>query len=224
MTVTSPVAVLTAQDGLVRHDQLALLGVTRAVLRHRLGTGGWREVLPAVYASFGGYLSPRQRWIAACLYAGPGSALTGRVALRLHGVRSLPGDPYVRVLVPHVRQLRSTDFIRVHRTRRPDPYAGLATPIRICSLSRAVVDAGRWCRDLSLIRTLVAEVVQGRLATVESLRQELDLGPSAGSALLRLALDEVAPRRYDCRLVDPGTGLTAAEPAESVVTERLLIG
>jgi hypothetical protein len=194
MPVTSAAVVLSAQDGLVGRDQLAVLGVTRAVLRRRLDTGVWREVLPLVYASFDCRLSPRQRWIAACLYAGRGAVLAGRVALQLHGVRSLPCDPYVRVLVPHVRQARSVEFVRVHRTRRPDPYAGVAAPIRTCSLSRAVVDAGRWCRDLAAIRALVAEVVQARLVATESLRRELDEGPTAGSALLRLALDEVAPR------------------------------
>jgi hypothetical protein len=194
MPVTSAANVLSAQDGLVRHDQLALLGVTRAVLRWRLGTGVWREVLPSVYASFDRFLSPRQRWIAAGLYAGRGAVLTGRVALQLHGVRSLPRDPYVRVLVPHTRQVRSVEFVQVHRTRRPDPHAGMATPIRTCSLGRAVVDAGRWCRDLPMIRALVADVVQGGLVGVETLRRELDQGPSAGSALLRLALDEAAPR------------------------------
>jgi hypothetical protein len=194
MTVTSAAAVLSAQDGLVRHDQLAFLGVTRAGLRWRLGTGRWREVLPSVYASFDRYLSRRQRWTAACLYAGRGAVLTGRVALELHGVESLPHDPYVRVLVPHARQVRSVEFVRVHRTRRPDPYAGLATPIRTCSPGRAVVDAGRWCRDLPMIRALVAEVVRERLVGLESLQRELDQGPSGGSALLRLALDEVGPR------------------------------
>jgi hypothetical protein len=194
MPVSSAVAALAAQDGLVHHDQLALLGVTRAALRGRLDTGLWREVLPSVYASFGCYLSHRQRWIAACLYAGRGAVLTGRVALQLHGVRSLPRDPYVRVLVPHVRQVRSVEFVRVHRTRRPDPYAGVAAPIRTCWLGRAVVDAGRWCGDLPMIRALVAEVVQGCLVGVDALRRELDQGPSTGSALLRLALDEVASR------------------------------
>jgi hypothetical protein len=199
----SPETVLAAQDGLVRDDQLAALGITRAALRARLGTGRWRQVLPSVYASFDAYLSPRQRWIAACLYAGSGAALTGRAALRLHDVRSLPGDRYVRVLVPHARQVPSVDFVRVHRTRRPDPYAGVAAPIRTCSLARAVADASRWCRDLRAVRALVGEVVDRRLTTVAALWRELDEGPSAGSALLRITLDEVAPRPVGAGPVRP---------------------
>ncbi|NJC69518.1 hypothetical protein HC031_07255 [Planosporangium thailandense] len=183
---------LVTQDGLVHRDQLARLGVTRAALRRRLRAGVWSEALPGVYSSSRGRLTPRQRWIAACLYAGHGAALTGRAALRLHGVACVPGDPYVRVLVPHGRQVRSVEFVCVHRTRRPDPYAETATVIRVCSLSRAVVDAGRWCRDLPAIRALVEEVVRGHLVDVAALRRELDQGPSAGSALLRLVLDEAA--------------------------------
>lgn len=183
--------VLAAQDGLVHRDQLVRLGVSRAALRVRLRAGAWREVLPSVYSSSRCRLTTRQRWIAACLYGGPGAVLTGRAALRLHGVVRAPVDPYVRVLVPHVRQVRSVEFVRVHRTRRPDPYAGVAAPIRACSLSRAVVDAGRWCRDLPAIRELVEEVVRGHLVGVAALRRELDRGPCAGSALLRLTLDEL---------------------------------
>jgi hypothetical protein len=191
MSLNSVAAVLSTQDGLIHRDQLTSLGVSRAALRWGLDTGRWREALPRVYASFSGSLRPRQRWIAVCLYAGAGAVLTGRIALQLHGVRNLPPDPYVRVLVPHARQARSVEFVRVHRTRRPDPYAGVAAPIRTCSLSRAVVDAGRWCRDLPTIRALVEEVLHGGMVGAESLRQELAQGSSAGSALLRLALYEV---------------------------------
>jgi hypothetical protein len=157
-----------------------------------LGTGLWREVLPSVYVSSGWGLTAGQRLLAACLYAGPDAVLTGRVALQLHGVANLPSDPYVRVLVPHVRQVRSVEFARVHRTRRPDPGAVLTAGLPACSLERAVIDAGRWCRDLPMIRSLVEEVVRGGLTGVETLRRELDRGPAAGSGLVRLALAEVA--------------------------------
>jgi hypothetical protein len=182
--------ILSTQDGLVCHDQLAPAGITRAMLRQRLGTGRWRRVLPSVYASFNGYLTPRQRWLAALLYAGAGATLTGRVALGLYGVRSAPSDPYVRVLVPHVRQVPSVDFVRVHRTRRPDPNASTAGLIRACSPTRAVADACRWSRDLGAIRVLVDEVLRSGLVSMDDLDHEVRGGPTGGSALLRLALAE----------------------------------
>jgi hypothetical protein len=167
----------------VRHDQLAGLGVTAGMLRWWLGTGQWQQVLPTVYASFGGRLSARQRWVAACLHAGPGAMLTGRAALQWHGVRALPADPWVRVLVPHARQVPSVDYVRVHRTRRVEPAASPA-----CSLPRAVGDAGRWCGDVRALRALVDEVTRAGRTTVDALRHELDSGPAAGSGLLRAVL------------------------------------
>lgn len=171
----------------VRHDQLAGLGVTTGMLRWRLATGRWRQVLPAVYASFDGCLSARQRWVAACLYAGPGAVLTGRAALQWHGVGAVPADSWIRVLVPHARQVPSVDFVRVHRTRRPEPVGALA-----CSLPRAVADAGRWSVDVRALRALVDDVTGSGRSTVDALRRELDSGPAAGSGLLRAVLNEAA--------------------------------
>jgi hypothetical protein len=170
----------------VRHDQLAGLGVTAGMLRWWLATGRWQQVLPAVYASFGGPLGVRQRWAAACLYAGLGAALTGRAALQWHGVRALPTDRWVRVLVPHARQVLSVGYVRVHRTRRMPPPAG--PPPRAVDLPRAVVDAGRWCGDVRALRALIDEVTGDGRTTVDALRQELDSGPAAGSGLLRMVL------------------------------------
>jgi hypothetical protein len=207
-----PDDILATQDGLARYDQLAALGVTRGVLRWRLATGHWRQVLPAVYATFDGYLSQRQRWVAACLYAGPGAALTGRAALRLHGVDAVPPDPFVRVLVPHSRQVSSADFVRVHRTRRPDPHAGMAAPIRVCSLARAVADAARYSGDLEAIRALTDEVLDRRLVTLDELFRELAGGPTPGSALLRLVLRERSDGDAGPHPVRPGV-LVREDPA-----------
>jgi hypothetical protein len=170
---------------IVRHDQLAGLGVTAGMLRWWLATGRWQQVLPAVYASFGGHLGVRQQWAAACLYAGPGALLAGRAALEWHGVRALPADRWVRVLVPHARQVPSVGYVRVHRTRRLEPGAP------VCSLPRAVADAGRWCGDVRALRALVDEVTGDGRTTVDALRQELDSGPAAGSGLLRMILRSV---------------------------------
>jgi hypothetical protein len=171
----------------VRGDQLAGLGITAGMLRWRLATGRWRQVLPAVYATFDGPLSATQRWAAACRYAGPGAMLTGRAALDWHGVRALPADPWVRVLVPHTRQVPSVDLVRVHRTRRPD-RGDPAAELPVCSLPRAVVDAGRWCGDVRILRALVGEVTGAGRATLDDLWLELESGPAAGSGLLRVFL------------------------------------
>ena len=184
-------ALLRTQDGLIHHGQLADVGITRAALRWRLGSGRWREVLPGVYLSVNGTPTPRQQVLAACLYAGRQAQLTGVAALRLHGLRHLPSDPWIRLLVPHSRHVPPADPVRVHRTRRMDAYAQPVGFAEVCCVARAVADAARWCPTPRAVRALVAEAVQRRLATMDHLRRELDEGPRAGGALLRRALTEV---------------------------------
>ena len=64
---------------------------------------------------------PEQREIAALLYAGPGSVVTGLAALAHHWIR-VDQTPQVDVLVP-VRCFRRSDgFAALHRIRRmPEP-------------------------------------------------------------------------------------------------------
>ncbi len=50
------------------------------------------------------------------LYAGPGSLVTGPVALMHHGIRSRPDLDVIDLLVPAGRLRRDTGFARLHRT------------------------------------------------------------------------------------------------------------
>lgn len=206
---------LAAQDALIRHDQLTAAGVTRAQLRRQLGTGGWRVLLPSVYLAAPTAAptpTPRQRLLAASLYAGRDAQLTGAEALRLYGFHHLPHDPCVRVLVPHHRQVPSTGFVRVHRTRRPDPHARPWGFARVCGVARAVADAARWCATPRAVQALVAEALHRQLTTVERLRHELERGPRAGTALLRRALDDLVAAQPL-----PEAALRAALSASSIL-------
>src|SRR5271169_2397656 len=71
-------------DVITRHQALAA-GVTASALRHRLRTGGrWRTLLPGVYIAATGTPTTLQQEMAALLYAGSGSVITGPAALRRH--------------------------------------------------------------------------------------------------------------------------------------------
>jgi hypothetical protein len=59
-------------------------------------------------------------------------------------------------------------------------------------LDRAIADAVRQFTDMSEVRDLVASAVQRGKVDIWQLARELDLGPSQGSARLRLALAEVS--------------------------------
>ena len=74
-------------DVIARHQALAI-GVTPSVLRHRLRTSGpWRNLLPGIYLAATGVPTTLQQEIAALLYAGSGSVITGPAALRCHHIR-----------------------------------------------------------------------------------------------------------------------------------------
>lgn len=148
-------------------------------------------MLPQVYLTNTTQPSPRQRAIAALLYAGPGAALTGVSGLGGYGLRYLPVDSYVRVVVPADRQVRSRDFVKVHRTTRCDPQPRRSGPLVACRPARAIADAATWCAELRAVRAMVAEAVQCGLVTIDELAAEVRERARAGSGLLRGVIAEV---------------------------------
>ncbi|MEV0134625.1 hypothetical protein AB0H83_39965 [Dactylosporangium sp. NPDC050688] len=180
-----------AQHGLVTRGQLTAAGVTRSQLRWRLRTGRWAVVLLGVVATFSGELSRTHQLTAALLYGGGEACLTAAAALGLHGFRNAPDERCVRIVVPSNRRVRSTGFVRVHRTSRADPFVRLVSSLRVSSPERSVVEAARRCADPRRVRALVAEAVQVGHCTVEDLVRELGVAPRAGTAVLRSAVGEV---------------------------------
>lgn len=183
---------LKRQDQLITRNQARRYGLSRGALRWRIGRGRWQEPLPGVFAAITGSLSVRQRALAALLYAGPEAQLTGVGALRIHGLRYLPSDDWIRVLVPESQHRRSAGFARLHRTVRLDPNPEHPVPLVLASVPRAVVDAARWCGDQRLITAMVADAVQRKLITVADLANELEYAPRKGSPMLRYAMAETA--------------------------------
>jgi hypothetical protein len=198
-------ALTVLQFQVVHRHQLLRAGISPSAISRRLRSGEWQRLLPAVYALFAHEALTRQRLVAALLYAGADAQFGGRTALRLHGLRQVHHpDAELHLLVPHHRQLGSTDFAVLHRTTRlPDPAAAYPTgrsgarplpPARVplCPLPRAIADTARWGAGASELRTIVAEAVQDRLVTVAGLRAELAGSQRNRTAVLRAVLDELA--------------------------------
>lgn len=166
--------------------------MTKAALRHRIRPGGpWQIVLPGVYLTDRGSMTPRQRAAAAYLYAGQAMAVTGAAALAWHGLRREQAD-YVDVLVELGCRRRDTAFVRLHRTGRLPGVAYRDGAIRYAPPVRAIADAVRQLRDPADIRAIVAAGVQKGKVQVWQFAQELAGMPIRGSAGLRQALAEVA--------------------------------
>lgn len=183
--------ILREQRFVISRSQLLACGMSPRVLQLRTRPSGpWQRLLPGVYVGVTGAVTQDQREMAAMLYAGPGSVITGPAAVRRHHLRS-PGPDAVDVLIPWDCRRQSVAFVRVCRTRRMPAQVSVIGPIRLTSVPRAVADAARSMTRFDDVRAVVCEAVQRRACTVPELIAELAAGPKAGSALLREALAEV---------------------------------
>src|SRR6266487_1854543 len=184
--------VLDQQYGLITRRQAREHGMTDSALYHRIrGLGAWQVVLPGVYLCGTGRPTGPQCETAALLYAGPGSLITGRAALEVHGIRA-PKAAGVDLLVSAGCQRRSTGFVRLHRTTRLPETVHRIGPLRYVPAHRAVIDTCRWISEICDVRAIIANAVQRDKVRVGDLARELATGQAVGSALIRDVLAEIA--------------------------------
>jgi very-short-patch-repair endonuclease len=184
---------LDQQLSVVSRGQLLGLGMKDTAMQWRVRAGGpWQALLPGVYLGLTGAPNLLQKEMAALLYAGPGSLITGPAALMHHGLRSPVVLETVDVLVPMGRRRTSMGFVRLHRTVRIPDRIVMTGPVRLVEAARAVADTVRLLADLRDARAVVAEAVQRGRCTVGDLTGELRCGPIKGSAMFRSILGEVA--------------------------------
>lgn len=184
---------LDQQFSVVSRGQLLVLGMTDDTMRWRVRAGGpWQVLLPGVYLGMTGAPNLPQKEMAALLYAGPRSLVTGPVALMHYGLRNPAILETVDVLVPASRQRQSTAFARLHRTARLPARVVSSGPVRLVPVARAVADTARLLTELRDVRAVVADAVQRRRCAIPELAAELTEGPIRGSAMFRSVLAEVA--------------------------------
>jgi hypothetical protein len=184
-------AALHGQERVISRRQALACGLTPAALLHRTRPDGpWRRLLPGVYLAQTGAPTVPQQEMAALLYAGPGSVLTGFAAVHDLGVATT--RPGVDVLVAATRRARSVAFVTIHRTTRM-PTRVIREGRRLYAMPpRALADAARFMTDLSEVRDLIAGAVQRGNCPLPALVRELDEGGRRTSARLRRVLAEVA--------------------------------
>jgi hypothetical protein len=181
-------AVLERQDHILRRTQ-ALEEMSLDKMRHMLGRD-WQVLLPGVYAAFTGSPSERQRLRAALLYAGDDSMLADATALRRYGVRYLPADNEIHVLIPAAVKRASRDRVLVRRTHRLPPPR-LIGGLPYCPPERALVElAARIC-DRRCATAVIADAVQRKIAVPERLLVELPHLTVRGAAVARAAVSDV---------------------------------
>jgi hypothetical protein len=184
-------ALFAAQRGMATRRQLLAAGLDDEAIRREVHGSRWQRVLPGLFACFTGPLTLEHRRVAAILYGPEGAQITGVAALRWHGLRHVPADDVIHLLIPHGCRRASRGLVRFQRTHRLDPHAKKAHGYAVCSVARAVADAARFSNDLREVRAFVAEAIQRGLTTVAAVRRELRLAASHRTRLLRAALNEV---------------------------------
>ena len=148
-------------------------------------------MLPGVYLTMTGTPTQEQREIAALLYAGSGSVITGAVAVRRHRL-TCAGLNLIDVLIPADEQRASTGFVRIQRTTRMPDKVHKTGGIRFAPAHRAVADAARKMTSFGDVQAVVCAALQRKRCALPLLIEELNDGPSAGSRSLRRALAEVS--------------------------------
>jgi hypothetical protein len=183
--------ILRCQYDVISRSQALECGMTRGTIEYRLRQDGpWRQVLPGVYLAVTGTATADQRDMAALLYAGPQSVITGPVAVRRHNLRCA-GLNVLDVLVPADTRRKSIGYVQIQRTTRMPGDLYTTGPIRFTSPARAVADAARGMTRFSDVQAVVCEAVQRGRCTLDELVGELNEGPFAGRRWYRMALTEV---------------------------------
>jgi hypothetical protein len=177
-----------SNEGVITVRELERFGVPEATAYRRCRDGGpWQRLGPGIVVLHNGTPTWRQQLIAGLLHAGDHAVITGRAAMRLHGLRQGPEPDRVHLLIQHAHQVRSWGLFLIERTSRmprPVEREGLA----VAPLCRAVLDEVRGMRDAREIAAVLAEPVQRRLLTPQQLLEELDAGCRKGSSTPRAVL------------------------------------
>jgi hypothetical protein len=180
-----------SRHGVIKVATLADLGVPPRTAYRRCTPGGpWQRPLPGVVVL--GNLTPTRRQLveAALLYAGVEAVITGAEACRRHGLRSVPDDHRVHLLVPHRHRALSSDYAVVERTTRM-PKQVVRDGIPLAPLTRSVLDACRRLDRHNVARALITEAVQRMRLSPHWLVRELALGSQRGTAVPREVLKDV---------------------------------
>jgi hypothetical protein len=182
---------LATQHQVISRKQALARGLTERAVQYRVRIrGSWQRLLPGVFLAVTGTPTDDQRDIAAQLYAGSDSRITGLAALRRWGVRA-PYTNLIDMLIPAEKQRASTGFVRIHGSSRMPEQTFTVGPVSLVPIPRAVADSARGLTRLADVRALVANVIQQGRCSADQLIAELEDGPVQGSALLRIAIADI---------------------------------
>jgi hypothetical protein len=180
---------LRRQDNVVTRLQ-SLEYLSAGALRHLLECR-WRILLPGVYLAATGTPTLRQQLRAAILYGGPTAQLGDTTALAAYGVRYLPPDPTIRLLLPAGVRRANRDGVSVRRTHRP-PRARTVNGLPYCPPERALIEFAARVGDRRAAIAVLADAVQRQVASESGLLAEVHHVTGRGTTAARQAVAMIA--------------------------------
>src|SRR6266516_6473260 len=215
---------LRRQEHVLSRSQALACGMTRDALKHRIRPGGpWQRILPGVYLAVTGTPTRVQNEVAAVLYAGTGSVITGLTALRRHGI-PVPEGRVTAVLIPAERVRVSQGLVSIWPTTRMPERICYDGAVQFALPARAVADSARELTSFRDVRAVVADAVQRGRCRVDGLGEELRQGPVRNSAWLRRALAEVSDGIRSAAEADLRDLIIEARLAVPMFNARLYLG
>ena len=178
------------RKGLVRHDQLGLLGLSDHAIEKRLQRGRLIVVRRGVYAVGHAHLTAEARWLAAVWAFGSTAVLSHSSAAALWGIRP-SSSPIIDVTVPSRTGRAGRQGIRLHRVTRlaQDETAG-RDEIPVTAWARTVLDLAAVVPPRS-VELALERSEQLRLFDLNQLDKSLIANSGRpGCAVLRAVLDE----------------------------------
>lgn len=177
---------------MVRRDQLQDLGVTAHHVDAQIAARRWRPAGPAVVALTTGWYTWEQRlWLAVLNVPAP-AWITGLTGLERRGMLGWHREE-IMVLASKGAHPPRLPGVRYRETRRPPgSLPDLTRGLPCAPGARCAIDAAGTQQQVRTAQGLIIAVVQQRLTTAPSLRQEL----AAASRIrhrraIREALDDV---------------------------------
>ena len=184
-------AIAASNHGVITRDQALTSGMTQRGIRCRIEAGRWLRACNGVYVVWGSPQTFEQRVAIACASASDAIA-SHCTAGRLHGLRYLPDDTRVHVLVRPGTSIRSTVAV-VHTA--DDRHAHVITRIKnlpVTTIERTIVDVAGSVHRPRLAR-LVDDALDRKLVTLRSLEDSLrrhERSGRSGTVALRSVVSE----------------------------------
>ena len=180
-----------AQHGVLSHAQAIACGMSRFAVSRRIAAGGWEVVLPRVYRLEGIRSTWLQSLVAACLWAGLGSAVSHRAAAALHG---LPGFKRSVVEVSTTGNRKPAwDWFVCHRViALPPAHIDTVSGIPVTTGDRTLLDLAGVMDVADLERTL-DEVLRRGLASRPRIAWTIEHSRASGRRVLRDLLEVRLP-------------------------------